>query len=98
VREALEYLKSEGVPRKYRKQILESFDMGTIKMEAAGENTFGIRFYGGNANIKGRYLFKTFSPWTNRENLALLHEWNSMTGIQQFQILILYLRKITINI
>ena len=33
-----------------------------------------------------RYLFETFSPLTNRENLALPYEWNCMTGIQQFQV------------
>lgn len=86
VREASEYLKSQGVPRQYRKQILESFDVRTIKMETAGDSTFGIRFYGGNANAEGRYLFETFSPTTNRNSLALPYEWNSMTSIQQFQV------------
>jgi hypothetical protein len=79
-------LKSQGVPRQFRKQILESFDVRTIKMETAGDSTFGIRFYGGNAKAEGRYLFETFSPLTNRNNLALPYEWNSMTGIQQFQV------------
>lgn len=60
--------------------------MRTIKLETAGENTYGLRFYGGNADAEGRYLFETFSPLTNRENLALPFEWNSMTGIQQFQV------------
>ena len=86
VRKASEYLKQQGVPRQYRKQILESFDVRTIKVKTAGENTYGLRFYGGNANAEGRYLFETFSPLTNRENLALPYEWNSMTGIQQFQV------------
>ncbi len=74
------------MPKQYRKQILESFDVRTIKLKKAGENTYGLRFYGGNANAEGRYLFETFSPLTNRENLALPYEWNSMTGIQQFQV------------
>ena len=86
VRQASKYLKEQGVPRQYRKQILESFDVRTIKLEKAGENTYGLRFYGGNANAEGRYLFETFSPLTNRENLALPYEWNSMTRIQQFQV------------
>lgn len=60
--------------------------MRTIKLETAGESTYGLRFYGGNASAEGRYLFETFSPLTNRENLALPYEWNSMTGIQQFQV------------
>ena len=86
VKKASEYLKQQGVPRKFRKQILESFDVRTIKLETAGENTYGLRFYGGNASAEGRYLFETFSPLTNRENLALPYEWNSMTGIRQFQV------------
>jgi len=61
VKEASEYLKSQGVPREYRKQILESFDRRTIRIEIAGDSTFGIRFYGGNSNAKGRYLFETFN-------------------------------------
>ena len=65
---------------------MESFDVETIKLQTAGENTYGLRFYGGNANAEGRYLFETFSPLTNRQNLALPYEWNSMTGIQQFQV------------
>ncbi|WP_197041706.1 hypothetical protein [Robinsoniella sp. KNHs210] len=84
--QASDYLKSQNVPRLFRKQILESFDVGTIKLEKAGESTYGLRFYGGNANSVGRYLFETFSPLTNRQNLALPYEWNSMTGIQQFQV------------
>ena len=47
--------------------------MRTIKLETAGENTYGLRFYG-NASAEGRYLFETFSPLTNRENLALPYE------------------------
>ncbi|WP_027422450.1 hypothetical protein [Lachnobacterium bovis] len=50
VKQASKYLKEQGVPRQYRKQILESFDASTIKLEKAGENTYGLRFYGGNAN------------------------------------------------
>lgn len=86
VKQASEYLQSQGVPRAYRKQILESFDVETIKLQTARDSTYGLRFYGGNANAEGRYLFETFSPLTNRQNLALPYEWNSMTGIQQFQV------------
>ena len=85
VKQASEYLQEQGVPRVYRKRILESFDVETIKLQTAGESTYGLRFYGGGANAEGRYLFETFSPLTNRQNLALPYEWNSMTGIQQFQ-------------
>ena len=86
VKQASEYLKSQGVPRAYRKQIIESFDIETIKLQIADESTYGLRFYGGNANAEGRYLFETFTPLTNRENLALPYEWNAMTGIQQFKV------------
>ena len=86
VKQASEYLKGQGVGRKYRKQILESFDVRTINIKIADDSTYGLRFYGGNANAEGRYLFETFTPEINRENLALPYEWNSMTGIRQFQI------------
>jgi len=88
VKEASDYLKSQGVPRQYRKQILESFDVRTIKMDVAGPNTYGLRFhdFGVNAQAKGRFLFESFTPLTNRRNLALPYEWNKMTGIKQWQI------------
>lgn len=86
VKQASRYLKSQGVPRGYRKKILESFERETIKLQIAGDRTYGLRFYGGNADIEGRYLFETFSPLINRQNLALPYEWNSMQGIQQFQV------------
>lgn len=79
-------MKSQNVPREYRKQILESFEKGTIKVTTAGDNTYGMRFYNAGENAKGRYLFETFTPTTNRSGLALPHEWNNMTGIQQFQV------------
>lgn len=66
--------------------MLESFDVETIKLEIARENMFGMRFYGGEAKAEGRYLFETFTPLINRQNLALPYEWNSMTNIQQFQV------------
>jgi len=85
VKQASKYLQSQGVPRQYRKQILESFDVRTIGLETARDSTYGLRFYGGNAKTVGRYLFETFTSQTNRQNLALPYEWNSITGIQQFQ-------------
>lgn len=30
-------------------QILESFDVETIKLQTVGDSTYGLRFYGGNA-------------------------------------------------
>ncbi len=87
VKQASEYLQSQGVPRQFRKTTLESFEIDTIKLDVAGSNTYGLRFYDDmNANMKGRYLFETFSPQVNRSNLALPPEWNRMTGIQQSQV------------
>ena len=87
VKKASEYLKSQEVPRKFRKQILDSFDVRTIKLEVAGESIYGLRFFDGvNADAKGRYLFETFNPLIKRNNLALPHEWNAMTGLKQFHI------------
>ena len=45
VKQASEYLQSQGVPRQFRKTTLESFDIDTIKLDVAGSNTYGLRFY-----------------------------------------------------
>lgn len=75
------------MPRAYRKEILESFQIETIAMKTADNSTFGLRFFGGNAKADGRYLFPTFSDTTTRVGLALPPGWgNTMTGISQFQI------------
>lgn len=55
-------------------------------MKTADNSTFGLRFFGGGANEKGRYFFPTFTDYTNRKALALPYKWNSMTGISQFQV------------
>jgi len=62
VRAASKYLQAQGVPRAYRKQILESFEIGTISLRTADNATFGLRFYGGAANQSGRYLFPIIGP------------------------------------
>jgi len=71
VKQASQYLKDIGMPRSVRKQVLESFDISTIKMDIAGNSTYGIRFYGGKAKANGPYLFDTFSPTINRKNFAI---------------------------
>ena len=86
IRSASKYLQEQGVPRAYRKQILHSFEIETISLKIADNATFGIRFYGGAASKKGRYLFPTFTNYTNRAGLALPANWNSMAGISQYQI------------
>lgn len=60
----------------FRKDILESFDVRTIKVEQAGANSYSIRFYGGNAKANSPHLSETFITQTNRANLALPPEWN----------------------
>lgn len=88
VRQASAYLKSMGVERAQRVQILQSFDVSTLSVETAGENLFGLRFhdFGETANPMGSYLFETFTPQINRYGLALPYEWNGMTGISQWQV------------
>lgn len=86
VREASKYLQSQMVPRQYRKQILQSFEIETISLQVADGATFGLRFYGGAARPLGRYLFPTFTDYINRIGLALKPDWNSMAGIAQFQV------------
>jgi len=88
VKQASEYLKSQGVPRNVRKKVLESFDTRTIYMDKAGESTFGIRFhdFGVKAQPKGRYLYETFQPLSTREGAAIKWEWNDMIGVSQWQV------------
>ncbi|MFP1779985.1 RHS repeat domain-containing protein, partial [Lonsdalea quercina] len=88
VKDASAYLRSMGVSRAQRKQIIDSFDLETISVRKAGNNQFGTRFhdYGKTARAEGQYVFETFTPQTNRAGLALPPEWNGMTGIKQWQI------------
>jgi YD repeat-containing protein len=67
VRQASAYLKSMGVDRAQRVQILQSFDVSTMSVETAGDNLFGLRFhdFGATAKPLGSYLFETFTPQTN---------------------------------
>ena len=85
VRQASAYLQEQGVPRHYRKQILESFEIETIRVRVAGPDEFGIRYYDDvNAFAKGRYLFETFPA--SRESLAIRPEWNQMRYFRQWRI------------
>jgi RHS repeat-associated protein len=86
VRSASNYLREIGVPRKYRIQVLQSFEIETISLRVANQSSIGLRFYGGPANATGRYLFSTFTNYTNRSGLALPYNWNHMTGLAQFKI------------
>jgi hypothetical protein len=87
VRAASEFLIQQGVPRAARVQIINSFEIETLTLKTAGSSTFGLRFFDNvNALAKGRYLFPTFTGFTNRVGLALPYEWNNMTHFTQFQI------------
>ncbi|MEE3664939.1 hypothetical protein V2I52_24115 [Brenneria sp. g21c3] len=87
-KDASAYLRSKGVDRDTRKQIISSFELDTISVQKAGNNRFGTRFHddGKSAWHLGQYVFETFTPLTNRSGLALPYEWNRMTGIKQWQI------------
>ncbi|KMQ50390.1 putative insecticidal toxin protein [Chitinispirillum alkaliphilum] len=85
VREASSYLKKQGVPREARKEILESFDVRTIKVRKSSSSEFGVRYFDGiNAQARGRFLFETFPA--SRNSIALRPDWNQMTGIKQWKI------------
>lgn len=78
---ASEFLIERGVPRTARKEVLESFVLGIIKFELAGSTTSGIRFWGGGAKVDGIFWLTSFSPLTNRANMALPIHWNTMSNI-----------------
>ena len=85
IKEASEYLQDAGVPRERRVEILRSFEPDTIRIRSAGDGEYGIRYFDNmNAKPDGRYLFETFPA--SRDSLAVLPEWNQMTGMRQFQI------------
>jgi hypothetical protein len=87
VRAVSNFLIGQGVPRATRVQIINSFEIETMTLKAADNNTFGLRFFDNiNAYEKGRYLFPTFTNNTNRFGLALPYQWNRMTNFTQFQI------------
>ncbi len=85
VKDASAYLKKQGVPRKFRKQILESFEIHSLRVRKATDSEYGLRYFDGvNAKARGRYIFETF-PAT-RESLAVKTEWNQMTNFSQFKV------------
>ena len=71
--------------------IINSFEIGTIQIRKAGAHEYGIRYFDvlegyNGATAKGQYLNNTFTPLTNRANLALPSSWNKAYYIQQWQI------------
>ncbi|TDB41616.1 RHS repeat domain-containing protein, partial [Photorhabdus khanii] len=88
VQDTSAYLRSMGMSRVQRKQVIDSFELSGMSVQKAGNNLYGIRFhdYGKTARAEGQYLFETFTSQTNRSGLALPPDWNGMTGIKQWQI------------
>lgn len=68
-------------------KFIQSFEVGTIRVEKAICNQFGTRFFDSEyARPMGQYLFETFTPQTSRANLALPPVWNKIEGIKQWKI------------
>jgi len=85
VRSASAYLQKMGVPHSLRKQIIESFEIPTIRVRVSTFAEYGIRYYDNiNAFEKGRFLFETFPA--SQQSLAIKREWNQMTRFRQWQI------------
>ena len=66
-------------------------------MKQAGNNQYAFRFYDSRwdseiyannslARPGGQYLAETFTPLTNRNNMAIAEPWNNMQSLQQWQI------------
>ena len=83
VREASQYLRDLSVSRSVRKEILASFERGTVQVRRAGDDTFALRYFGKDSDPLGRYLFPTFPA--SRSSIAL-PSGNAMSGIAQFQL------------
>jgi len=85
VREASAIMRREGVPRKIRKQVLESFDRRAMAVRPARPGEYGLRFYDDVvAKPRARYLFETFPA--SRGSLGLKLGWNRMTRLSQWRI------------
>lgn len=78
-------MRDMGIPRNIRTQVLQSFDVRTIRVRAAGEAEYGLRYFDNvDAFPRGRYLFETFPA--SRDSLGLQIDWNQMRGFQQWRI------------
>lgn len=85
VRPAIRALKNAGlVPEKIR-EVIQSFQPGTLNTRTLTTDEFGIRFYGGQANPISPYLGPTFPNGNARELLAPWTE-NTLQYIQQWKI------------
>lgn len=78
------FLRSAGIPRAVRLDILDSFNPDHITVRQAGPSDYGLRYYSAGNNPTGAYLFRTFPA--SRSSLAIKPEWNRMSGFKQFHI------------
>ncbi len=84
-RDAAKLLQDAGVPREFRKQVMDSFEPGTMRVRTVGDSDYGMRFYDNeNAWARGRYL-TTHWPAT-REEIAVKAQWNQFTYVKQWKI------------
>jgi RHS repeat-associated protein len=85
VRELSLTLRTQGLIRTQRLEIINAFEKETITSNIAGSKTYGLRFFDNdNAQAQGRWLFTTFTKYTNRSGLALPN--NQMTSFTQWQL------------
>ncbi len=62
VKDASAYLKKQGIPRKFSKQTLESFEIDSLRSRKATDAEYGLRYLDRvHANARGRYVFEIFS-------------------------------------
>ncbi|MGH8550763.1 MAG: RHS repeat-associated core domain-containing protein, partial [Methylococcales bacterium] len=86
VRELSETLRAAGVSRADRLQTIQSFREGTILAQMATGNENFIRFFGGEALERGRFLTPTFPSSGGARNALALPPGNSATNLRAFQL------------
>ena len=84
LQDASAYLKTQGVSRPDRVQILQSFSPQSMTVRQAGSSEFGLRYFSDPSRPHGGYLFETFPA--SRSSLAIKPEWSTMSGFKQFQV------------
>ena len=77
-------LREAGVPRSDRLQVINSFRNGQIMLRRATGSENVLRFFGGDARSRGRFVTEGFPQGDARTLLALPPE-NAATGLTQFK-------------
>ncbi len=78
-------LREAGVEPSYISSALQSFEPGTMRLRFAGEDDYGLRFYGGVSGPKSPYLNPTF-PLGDARALNAVPDGNTMQNVVQWQI------------